>query len=58
VRGKRRGTAERRRLALFATDSSSDFSGGEKLRREIAARPVGNVEEKQREMREEWLGYL
>jgi hypothetical protein len=58
MRGKRRGTAKRRRLALFATDSSLDFGGGEKLRREIAPRPVDDVEDKQREMREERLGYL
>jgi hypothetical protein len=43
---------------LFATDSSSDFGGGEKLWQEIAPRPVDDVEDKQREMREERLGYL
>jgi hypothetical protein len=58
VRGKRGGTAEGRRLALFESDSSSNSSGREKLRRQIPPRPVDNVGKNQREMREEGLGYL
>jgi hypothetical protein len=58
VLGKKRGTVERRRLALFVADSSSDPGGGGGLRWEIAPRLVDDVTENQRGVREEGLGYL
>jgi hypothetical protein len=58
VQGKKRGTAERRRLALFVSDSSSDPDGREELWREITPWPIDDVEENQRGMREGWLGFI